>query len=199
MPKTALDHKRDNDLALRAAQDKEAFSALYELYFSRIYNYMRYRCNDPVSADDLTAQVFEQMLANIKRFDPERASFNAWLFGIARNIVSRHRRNLSREKQLPLEELTRGETDTGREIEMRVLKNTEIEDLIAAIQDLDDNKRELLALKFAGRLTNRQISALTGLSESNVGVILFRTINQLRVKMESRHVKGMSDSERHHE
>lgn len=199
MPETALDNEKDNDLAVRAAWDKEAFNFLYELYFSRIYTYMRYRCNDPASADDLTAQVFEEMLANIRRYDPERAPFRAWLFGFARNIASRHRRSLNWESHLSLDEIAPEGAAMEREIEAKIIQNTEIESLFSAIQDLDEEKRELLALKFAGRFTNRQIAALTGLSESNVGVILFRTLNHLRLRMESMLVKGTSSTEKDHE
>lgn len=198
MPEKALDDEKVSDLAVRAAWDKEAFSVLYELYFSRIYTYMRYRCNDPASADDQTAQVFEEMLANIRRFNPERAPFRAWLFGIARNIASRHRRNLNRESRLSLDEIALEGAAIEREIEAKIFQNTEIEALFSAIQELDEEKRELLALKFAGRFTNRQIAALTGLSESNVGVILFRTLNHLRSSIESNLVKGLSRTEKDH-
>lgn len=193
-PFPECDH--DNDLAVRAARDKVAFSVLFERYFARVYNYMRFQTSDSASADDLTAQVFEQMLKNIQRFDKERAPFNAWLFGIARNIINRHRRDLRRENHLPLEKDLEEKRDSGLEIESRIIHSAEIEELIAAMQGLDEKKRELLALKFAGRLTNRQISALTGLSENNVGVILFRTLNRLRTELENKAMEGLPDMER---
>ena len=189
----------DNDLAVQAGQDAAAFGTLYQRYYARIYTYVRYRCADPSVAEDLVAQIFEQMLIHIRRFDPERAPFSAWLFGIARNLVSRHRRIQRRENHLPLEALSGKECSLEREIETKVIRNAEIENLLAAIQDLEDEKRDLLALKFAARLTNRQIASLTGLSEHNVGVILFRTINHLRFGLRLKPAKETPGLEREDE
>jgi hypothetical protein len=41
--------------------DPAAFAALYDHYFAAVYNYVRYRLADPVSADDVTAQIFEKV------------------------------------------------------------------------------------------------------------------------------------------
>jgi RNA polymerase sigma-70 factor (ECF subfamily) len=198
MHDTALRHN-DEELAVQATRDAVAFGALYQRYYGRIYTYVRYRCNDPEVAEDLVAQIFEQMLTHLKRFDPKRAPFHAWLFGIARNIVNRHRRRLHREKWMPLEALTGKNCVPEREIETKTLQSIEIEKLLRAIQGLDDEKRDLLALKFAGRFTNRQIAALTGLSESNVGVILFRTLDRLRAELEWEYEKETPGMETKHE
>ncbi|MBC8255576.1 MAG: sigma-70 family RNA polymerase sigma factor, partial [Ardenticatenia bacterium] len=55
--------------------------------------------------------------------------------------------------------------------------------LLAAVARLSDRERDLIALKFAAGLTNRRIAELTGLSESNVGVILYRAMRRLRAKL----------------
>ena len=45
---------------------------------------------------------------------------------------------------------------------------------------MNQNEQELISLKFSGELTNREISRITGLSESNVGTILCRAVRKLR-------------------
>ena len=57
-------------------------------------------------------------------------------------------------------------------------------ELVASLVKLDRRTRDVLGLKFAGDLTNREIAKLTGLKESNVGVIVFRGIQKLRKMME---------------
>ena len=64
--------------------------------------------------------------------------------------------------------------------------------VLLALQSLDKRSREILALKFSGELSNREIAKLTGLTESNVGVILYRSLLKLRTlltssQMEARH------------
>lgn len=59
-------------------------------------------------------------------------------------------------------------------------------ELLAAVARLSDRERDLIALKFAAGLTNRRIAELTGLSESNLGVILYRAVPRLRAEMSAK-------------
>ena len=99
-----------NELALvtQASADVAAFGALYDHYFARVYNYVRYRLPDAASADDITAQVFERALNKIDAYRPEKAPFAAWLFAIARNAVNDHLRRQQRRRWLSLDILGSG-------------------------------------------------------------------------------------------
>ncbi len=57
--------------------------------------------------------------------------------------------------------------------------------MLTAVAGLKERERDLIGLKFAGGLTNRRIAELTGLSESNVGIILYRTIRKLRTELKA--------------
>jgi RNA polymerase sigma-70 factor (ECF subfamily) len=59
------------------------------------------------------------------------------------------------------------------------------EQVLQALQFLDLRAREILALKFGGLISNRQIAGLTNLTESNVGVILYRSLLKLRTLLAS--------------
>jgi RNA polymerase sigma-70 factor (ECF subfamily) len=50
----------------------------------------------------------------------------------------------------------------------------------AALAELDPRERELIALKFHAGLRNADIARVLGMSESNVGTRLHRTITKLR-------------------
>ena len=50
----------------------------------------------------------------------------------------------------------------------------------AALNELEGPDRDLVALKFAGGLSNAEIARVTGLSESNAGTRLHRTMTKLR-------------------
>ena len=58
---------------------------------------------------------------------------------------------------------------------------TEMRRLVA---ELGGREKEILALKFGGGLTNRQIASLTGISESNVGTLIYRVLHRLRRGLE---------------
>jgi RNA polymerase sigma-70 factor (ECF subfamily) len=158
---------------------KQAFLAYYDEYFPKVYNYIRFRCSDTGVTDDLTAAVFEKALAKLKSFSPERGSFGAWLFAIARNEVNAHLRSLGRHPCLPIDAFHEHPSDSPSP-EQRLIAIETSKELLSALEKLSERERDLLGLKFGARLTNRQISAMTSLSESNVGVILYRAISNLR-------------------
>ncbi len=167
------------------AGDRYAFVRLYDEYFPRVYNYVRYRCGDAATADDLTAQTFERALDRLEQYDPQRAPFGAWLFAIARSVVNNDLRAETRRGCLPLEICDRqpDRSDTPEESLIQVETQAE---LLEALAVLSERERDLLSLKFAARLTNRRIGQITGLSEANVAVILYRALHRLRIVMEKR-------------
>ena len=167
-----------NDLAVRAANDPDAFVALYNAYFQRVYSYTFYRCNDQASAEDLTGRVFERLLVYISRYTPQKGPFEAWLFALARNVVSDHYRR-QRFPWLPWEAF-RQQPDRGPSPEDLSIQHEALDALNLALQRLDPRARDLISLKFFARLTNRQIAGIVHMSESNVGVTLFRAMSRLR-------------------
>ncbi|MCA0456518.1 MAG: sigma-70 family RNA polymerase sigma factor [Chloroflexi bacterium] len=170
----------NESLLVRQAQaDAAAFAPIYEFYFPRVYNYMRYRVRDPQLTDDLTAQTFERVLANMHRYHANLAPFGAWLFSIARNVIGDHFRTQKRRRWLSLDALF-NHAATDPPPETRADQSDQQQRLLTAVSALPERERDIIALKFAAHLNNRQIAGVTGLSETNVAVILYRTIRQLR-------------------
>ncbi len=174
----------DNEslLVKQAQSDTAAFAPIYEFYFPRVYNYIRYRVRDAQLADDLTSQIFERTLANMQRYRAEQAPFGAWLFSIARNITNDHFRTQKRRRWLSLDSLfNHAATDPPPDV--HAAQNDQQQRLLAAVANLTEREQDMIALKFAAQFTNRQISEITRLTEQNVAVILYRAIRQLRVLM----------------
>lgn len=169
-------------LVAQVAAEPAAFAAIYDHYFPRVYNYVRYRVGDATAADDVTARVFERALVHLGRYRPERAPFAAWLFAIARNAVIDHLRAQKRRRWLSLD-LLRGRASSEPKPHESVVQDETRTELLAAVATLSERERDLIALKFAAGLTNRRIAELTGLGESNVGVILYRAVRRLRAEL----------------
>lgn len=89
-----------------AAIEPSEFAAVYDQYFSRVYNYVRYRVQDVDTADEITSQVFERALTKFGSYRPKIAPFGAWLFTIARNIIRDHYRSTRRHPWFSLEALS---------------------------------------------------------------------------------------------
>lgn len=170
----------ESALAARALIDSAAFSALFDRYFPLVHKYMLYRVGDLMSADDLTAEVFEHLLVALPRFNPARAPFGAFLFGIARHTVNDHYRIQKRKQDISVEEIHQLAARDPQPEETSLLKE-EDHHLLAALKKLSNREKEIISLKFGAELTNRQIAKLTGLGESHVGVILYRSMQHLRL------------------
>lgn len=158
------------------------FEEIYDRYFVRIYNYIRYRVLERGAADDLVSAVFEKALNKYASFDPAIAPLEAWLFAIARNTLNDHFRRRKVRGWLSIdgheERLASAES-----VERTAERGEENALLLAAMRGLSEQERELIAMKFSLDLTNREIAARTGLGESNVGVTLFRAMRKLKAAL----------------
>lgn len=122
------------------------------------------------------------MINNFKNYRPNQATFGAWLYGIARHVVGDHFRGLRRQRWMSIDGLRLLISKEPNSEDMAI-QNDLGDRLLAALKCLSNRDKDLISLKFASRLNNRQIAAMTGLSESNVGVILYRAMQRLRVEL----------------
>jgi RNA polymerase sigma-70 factor (ECF subfamily) len=177
MSDLAATWQEETRLAHQAALDAEAFTALYERYFPRVYNYVRFRVTDATTADDLTALIFTRALDRLDTYRPDRAPFGAWLFRIAHNAVIDHLRARGRRATVPLDEARTLPTTPSPEKEVERQEERAV--LLAALAVLSQREQEVVALKFASGLRNQQISEILGMKPGHVGVILYRAIRKL--------------------
>jgi len=166
---------------LRRARTIDAFEfeARYQQYLPRVLNFIRLRVPDDAVAQDLTAATFEQAFRKIDQLRNQDA-FAGWLFRIARNEVGQYFRR--QRPQVDLDSLLdlAAHQESPHELAQR---HEQLEWVVRAVEELPAREQEIIALKFAGELSNREIAQATGLSESNVGVILFRSIRKLRDRL----------------
>ena len=166
-----------------ASATEADFEQLYKAELSRIYNFFRFRVGDSQLAEDLTSETFENAWRNRNHYRRDLAAFFTWLFTIARRVAVDH---LRRQRPLvSLDEITRLSTD--EDIEALAQKRADFGRLSLLLTRLADRDRELVALKYGAGLTNRTIAGLTGLTESNIGVILHRALQFLRAEWEAHH------------
>jgi RNA polymerase sigma-70 factor (ECF subfamily) len=174
-------------LVAKSLVDPAALATLYDHYFPVVYKYVLFRVCDAQLADDLVSQIFERMLNDLTRYRPGQAPFGAWLFGIARHVVGDHYRSQKRRHWLSLDNIFNLPSNDPAPEEI-TLKNEQGENLLRSLAKLANRDRDLIGLKFASGLTNREISKLTQLSEANVGIILYRAMKKLRIELEKEEV-----------
>jgi RNA polymerase sigma-70 factor (ECF subfamily) len=175
----------DSLLTNRAVEDPIAFGVLYDRYFLRIYNYIRYRGVERSQAEDITADVFERALIAFDQYDPNIAPFTVWIFSIARNLIIDWFRTHNKSNLASLydqDDLLSSDPSP----EQALINDQDHSELISAIMRLEDRDQDILSLKFGSLLSNRAISKLTGFSETHIAVIIYRAIRKLRKMLETR-------------
>lgn len=150
----------------------------FERYYLAIFRYFRYRGADADTANDLSSSTFERALRGIDRFDVRKSQIQTWLFAIARNVAINHWKSEAIRYSVPLDDELPNLEDPPLEDVMISIESKE--QMLTALQALDVRAREILALKFGGPLTNRQIAELVNLTEQNVAVILYRSLFKMR-------------------
>src|SRR5947207_10631040 len=100
--RTAMSEDHDDRLQVEAAQrDPARFAELYEQNFYQVYAYVARRVGDRNQAEDLTADVFREALAGIRKFEWRGVPFAAWLIGIASRVLADHWKRSGRETGNP--------------------------------------------------------------------------------------------------
>ncbi len=160
------------------------FEFFYEEYFDRVYNYARHRTGSATRADEIAADTFHRALKAWSSFDLKKGDRRSWLFAIAFRATADHYRSQTRRRWLTL-------GLAPEPIELPPYQQDEKQQrLFEVLSQLSDQQREIVSLKFYAGMKNRAIAEILGLTESNVAVILYRSVRRMREdfsKMESDH------------
>ena len=168
--------ERDEELALAARTDAEAFGLLYERHRLAVFRYLRTRTASEDDAGELTAAVFERALAAIHRYRPTGGGIVAWLLRIARNAAIDAGR---RTATVPLgDDLLEARVSAGPED--HVLADEARSSLIAAVRALPQVQQDAIALRYAAGLTARQIGEVLGKSDHATQKLLSRALATIR-------------------
>ncbi|MGH9498108.1 MAG: RNA polymerase sigma factor [Terriglobales bacterium] len=160
-------------LLVEAAQkDPARFADLYEIHFERVYAFIARRVGDRDAAEDLTSDVFHKALANLTRFEWRGVPFGAWLLRIAVNaIVDRSKRH---GRELAVDDPPELSTQPGlQQVDDRAR-------LFRLVDQLPEDQRQVVVLRFAEQKSIREIALHLGRSEGAVKQLQFRGLENLR-------------------
>ena len=168
------------------------FADLYNQYFPKVFAYVYGRVQDRETSLDIVSDVFEKAFIKVQSLrSPE--SFGSWLFTIARNEVSSHWRKEKPAARAAQAAAWENELhNQPRGPEETILHKERLHALSVLVRQLPKREQEIIALKFDGELTNREIAAILDTSEVNVRVTIFRALRKLRDRV---HVNGLGGAE----
>ncbi|MDM7999856.1 MAG: sigma-70 family RNA polymerase sigma factor, partial [Dehalococcoidia bacterium] len=177
-----LEVHREEELVRRAQRrEPEAFGQLYEAHFDRIYRYVMLRVRNQADAEDITQQVFLKALEKIGSYRWRGMPFSSWLFRIAHNLVVDYWKKKGRETVRALapeeiDDIAVSASDPVAEAELQF----DVNQLMAACEQLTEAQREIISLRFAGGLSVKESAKVMGRSEGAVKVLQHAALAKLR-------------------
>lgn len=160
--------------------EPDALRALHNRLYEPVYRYVHFKVRDPQASDDLTSEVFLRVLEALKKGQMWKKTPDAWIFGIARNVVADHYRKNSWHTEVELDERL---SAPGEESPIRqVMIDEEYEELSQAITMLTDEQRDVILLRF-----------MEGLSINEVAEVLNKTPGAVK-GLQHRALRALSDA-----
>ena len=180
-----MDLAEQQKLVEEAKTNSESFGKLYDYYFPKIYAFVASKIGDRHDAEDLVSEIFMKALENIGGFEWRGVPFSAWLFKIARNTLNNYYGVHNKTRVTDIEEVYGLAEDENKSSPAKKAAQEELAHKVKEVfAELPERELTVLQLKFFSQLNNREIVQVTGLSESNVAIILYRTLRKIKPELQ---------------
>jgi RNA polymerase sigma-70 factor (ECF subfamily) len=164
--------------------DSEAFGTLYDHHYDAVYRYCYYRVTDVTMAQDLTSEVFVRMVDKLDTYRVKGRPLLAWLYTIARNLITDMHRQKEKAMQVPLEEATTIGQDGRQELARGVDQQLQADCLASALGHLTEEQRQVILLRFMEDYRNGQVARILEKSEGAIKALQHRALKSLRRALE---------------
>jgi RNA polymerase sigma-70 factor (ECF subfamily) len=155
------------------SQAEERFRDMFARHHPAVYGYAARRVGR-IDANDVAAETFTVAWRRLRKV-PEEPDTLPWLYGVARNVVANLERSRRRADRLTARAADEIRSDPPNEV---------THDVLAAVETLRDDDREVLLLAAWEGLTPTQIGAAIGCSPNAAAVRLHRARSRLAAAME---------------
>ena len=189
---TAQEQTDEELVTLVLSGERDSFAVLVDRYKRGITNFIGASVRAPSDVADLAQETFLRAYAHLGTFNPGLGRFSTWIYHIARNVV---RTFLGKALRRPAtadfgEERTVEETlpDPSRESDPAggVLRAEAEAEVRAALSELPERTRTVLALRFYDNMEYQTIAQTMGLSLGNVKTLIHRGKIALAQKLRER-------------
>lgn len=164
--------------------DRDAFAELYERYRDTVFRFLYFRVGHRQVAEDIAGEVWVRVLRRLSTVVYQGRDIGAWIITIARNAVAdyfgsgRYRLEVLTGDVLDADNSSRPDWFLAPELAVSAyLTNRE---LLAAVQRLGDEQREVIVLRFLCGLSTAETALVMGKSEAAAKTMLYRATCSLR-------------------
>lgn len=161
----------------------EAIGELYDRHHAQIFRYVWSRVGERPLAEDLTGELFTRMVTHLASYRDQQVPFRAWLYQIARNLVTDYYRRTGNKGTVPL---AAAETVPARSrgpaaVVERKLTMAGVD---AALAQMDSSQREVVILRFIVGLPLQEVAQTMNKSVAAVKSLQHRGLKALRAALQ---------------
>jgi RNA polymerase sigma-70 factor, ECF subfamily len=169
------------NIAIKKCQlgDLEQFGFLYEKYIRKIYDFIFYKTHHKEIAEDIASAVFMKALESMKDFDPDKGTFQSWVYQIARNKTIDHYRTKKADVNIDDVWDISGDEDPEGDIDTK----NRLENIKKYIKNLESRQRDILIMRIWQQMSYKEISEALDFSEASCKMAYSRAIKKLRQDM----------------
>jgi RNA polymerase sigma-70 factor, ECF subfamily len=168
------------------SSDPDAFERFYRQHVAAVQRFVARRVDDPCLAADLTADVFVAAIESAASYRRGRGEPEAWLVGIARNVVAGERRRQAKELQAVAGIRGRELVDEDDLVRLHELIDSEsaARELYWGLTRLPEGERAVLELVALDGLSVGEAGKALGIGAVAARVRLHRARGRLRSRLD---------------
>ena len=167
----------------RSWHEPDLFAAVFDRYYAEIHAYVTRRLGRSL-ADDLASETFLIAFDRRRRFDVAQPSARPWLYGIAGNLIARHRRAEVRQYRALARSHSADTVDGhGDRVDGRLDAQALRAPLAAALLDIAERDREVLLLVAWAQLTCEEAAQALGIAAGTARSRLHRARRKVRAAL----------------
>jgi RNA polymerase sigma-70 factor (ECF subfamily) len=151
--------------------------ALHQRFYEPVARYIHFKVGNSQAVEDLSGEVFVRVLEGLKRGYGWRETPQAWIMGIARNVVVDHYRQQEKMTEINLNEQVIA-TETADPTYHALLTERQ-EHLTQAIHQLTDEQRDVILLRFVEGMDIKGVAATMNKTPGAIKGLQYRALREL--------------------
>ena len=168
--------------------DSNAVTRLYEMYIDQIYRYVAYRVPES-EAEDITSDVFINMVEGLPNYTFTGAPFESWLYRIASARVADYYRKTKQREFVELPETLKSSNPAPEET---MIVDQEQAKIREKLQHLSEEQQTILIMRFVERKSHEEVAEMLNKTVTAVKTTQHRALKRLAQLM------GQAEKERHY-
>ena len=157
---------------------RKNFSKIYDQYIDKIYRFVFIKVNSRDIAEDLCSETFLRGWKTFKNKNNNIENPQAFLYKIARNLITDYYRKKGRTQVVSVETLPIADPDS--DLEKKALARSDLDTIKIALADLKENEQNIIIWHYLDDMPVSEISKMINKSENTTRVQLHRALKALK-------------------